>query len=115
MESGSASLRRALIYQGDAVVSAQIQSALQAVGFEIFSFTEAKRAVACIASSKVDVAILDLAADDDGILGVGAAALICGVPIIFCGNRLLPTGFVGSALVAKPFSHAQILEAVEAV
>jgi PAS domain S-box-containing protein len=109
--------KRVIIIEDEPLVAMDAASGLTAVGCDVVgSAGTIDQARKLIASAECDAAILDVNLAGEPIDELAAALTQKNVPFVFVtgyGRSVLPRGFRDGLMLNKPFSHDQLVAAVE--
>ena len=109
--------KRIIIIEDEPLVAMDAASSLIAVGCEVVgSAGTIEQARKLVASAECDAAILDVNLAGEPIDQLAAALTQKNVPFVFVtgyGRGVLPRGFRDGLMLNKPFSHDQLVAAVE--
>lgn len=112
--------RRVLVVEDESMIALQIEQALDEAGCTIVGpAARVLDALDLLETTEVDAALLDINVAGEPSFPVADMLMSRGVPFAFCtgyaGTSVLPSRYTGVALIAKPFTPANIIEAVEAL
>jgi signal transduction histidine kinase len=107
--------KRLLVVDDEPLVALDIVSALESAGADVVGPAgTAKEALAIIGKTTLDAALLDANLRGQPVDEIAAALTARNIPFLFVtgyGPGSLPKPFAKTAMLAKPFSHEQLLTA----
>lgn len=107
--------KRFLVVEDEPLVALEIAGSLEQAGVEVLgSVGSASDALALIEGATLDAALLDGNLHGQPVGEIAAALIRKNIPFAFVtgyGRESLPLAFAGSAMLSKPFSQRQLLEA----
>jgi CheY-like chemotaxis protein len=109
--------RRLLVIEDEPLVALDLASILEDAGAEIVGPAgNAEQALALIGSTALDGALLDGNLHGNPVDDIAAALTRQNIPFLFVtgyGRETLPLAFQQAAILGKPFTDLQLLEAAE--
>ena len=107
--------KRFLVVEDEPLVALDIVAALENAGAEVAGQSGTTReALNVIESTSLDAALLDANLRNQPVDEIAATLTRRNVPFLFVtgyGPESLPQAFAKTAMIAKPFSHQQLVEA----
>jgi CheY-like chemotaxis protein len=106
--------KRLLVVEDEPVLALDIIAALENAGAQVAgSAGTAAEALSAVATASVDAALLDANLRGQPVDEIAAALAARNIPFLFVtgyGPESLPKAFAKTAMLAKPFSHRQLVE-----
>jgi DNA-binding response OmpR family regulator len=107
----------ALVVDDEFLIALELESALQAAGYEVLTAVTPAEAHALLGQRRVDVAVLDFRMGADSV-ALAHALGTQSIPFFFCTGSLpeeVEAVFPGVRMITKPFSGGELLAAIAAV
>jgi CheY-like chemotaxis protein len=109
--------RRALVVEDEVLVGMLIEEMLRELGYEIAGLsTHLDHAVTLARTATFDVALLDINLNGQPSFPVADAVRARGLPFLFAtgyGSRIVPEPYRTVPILQKPFSLAELKDALE--
>jgi DNA-binding NarL/FixJ family response regulator len=108
-----------LVVEDEPIVAMEVEAQLQSAECMVVGpVGSVDRAMALIAKSGIDIALLDANLNGRPVDGIAAALTSAGIPFVFTTGyerAALPRSFQSADILRKPFSEEQLLATISSV